>query len=424
MAQAKKVQPVKKSAGGSSLKDFFVPHEGNNYRPRALRPKRLWFHVGAALAIKGLLIILVSSYPMIAWMAPDVFTAEEGKIITLTNDLRKSLSLGALTENTKLDIAADKKVQDMFINQYFAHVSPKNLDLDYFLQFASYKNYLTVGENLAMGYDNAADVMAAWEKSPTHYSNLVDPNFTQIGVSLAAGTYKDQDTVLAAQYFGLPQTVSQIAEPTVKVKKSIEKRSRLGKKTVLGATETIIKGEATSTMASVQTSLKSAQVIVSQPAGNKDDQVVRVSAIFPAGTSMVHAQVLGNDIEMSPVGDAQSETEWTGQSIIQNDNKSITPPSISFVDPSGRLQRVDVSNNNIQPQKASVTSQYLLFKNSPNEDLGQIFNISSIYFKIILGLAIFTILLNILIALWHKRRPKLIISSFFLVLFLALMIIF
>lgn len=70
-----------------------------------------------------------------------------GKIIALTNDLRKDLALDELYENNSLNQAAYNKVQDMFIGQYFALVSPSNLNLDSFLKRVGY-NYSVSGENL------------------------------------------------------------------------------------------------------------------------------------------------------------------------------------------------------------------------------------------------------------------------------------
>src|SRR5574344_835170 len=123
---------------GSKLRDFFVPHAENNYRPKSLHPKRLLFHTVSVLTVKALLFLLVFFYPVTAWMTPDVSAEEGHKIIALTNKLRADLSLNKLTENQKLTQAALKKAEDMLINQYFAHLSPQGRGLEYFLKLASY----------------------------------------------------------------------------------------------------------------------------------------------------------------------------------------------------------------------------------------------------------------------------------------------
>lgn len=45
----------------------------------------------------------------------------------------------------------------------------------------------TVGENIAAGYRSAASVVRAWLNSPGHRANILNPDFTRIGLGLAAG---------------------------------------------------------------------------------------------------------------------------------------------------------------------------------------------------------------------------------------------
>src|SRR5680860_1392313 len=94
----------KDPVGGGPLKNFFIPHAGNNYHPQALRPKRVLFHALSAIAVKAIVIIFVAYYPLLAWMTPDMASAESQKIITLTNELRVGLSLKPLIENSKLEM--------------------------------------------------------------------------------------------------------------------------------------------------------------------------------------------------------------------------------------------------------------------------------------------------------------------------------
>ena len=412
----------KDPVGGGPLLNFFIPSAANNYQPKSLHPKRLLFHVAGALAVKIIIIILVAYYPLTAWMTPDVSAVEGRKIIELTNTLRKSLSLNTLIENPRLDQAAVKKVEDMFINQYFAHVSPENFNLEHFLKLASYTNYIAVGENLAMGYDNAEEAMTAWKNSPTHYSNLVDPNFKEIGVALAGGAYKDQDTIFSAQYFGLKQDEPVSPAPKVIVKKIPDKVFQPGEKAVLA--ETTEKATTTKVIA-----VADAKIIINKAEGAKNDKVVKVEATLPPETQKASLQVLNNNIEMAPVVNSTAiatdtpETKWVGQAVIQDNSESVTPPIITVNTADGAVQKVEVSDNNIVPQKTSISDQYLLFKSHPDQGLKQIFDISSIYFKILLGLAIIAMLFNIFIEI-KKQHAKAIFSGLGVILFLVLMIVF
>jgi uncharacterized protein YkwD len=52
-------------------------------------------------------------------------------------------------------------------------------------------NPTSVGENLAAGQWSAQEVINAWVNSPEHYANLINPNFTQVGLGLAGGPASD-----------------------------------------------------------------------------------------------------------------------------------------------------------------------------------------------------------------------------------------
>lgn len=379
------------------LKDFFVPYAGNNYQPKSLSPKRLLFHAFSVLIVKALLFLLVFFYPVTAWMTPDVLTEESYKIIALTNDLRKKLSLNSLNKNQKLDQAATKKVEDMLINQYFAHLSPQGRDLEYFLKLSSYNSYITVGENLAMGYDNASDLMSAWKNSPTHYNNLIDPNFSEIGVALVAGSYQDIDTVFGAQYFGLPKAIVE--------------------KDVIPERADIVFAAAASTISTIV--VPEAKIVIDEASGAKSDKVIKVEAVLPTETETAVAEVLNTQIEMFPM----EENNWVGQVVIQDNSNIITPPVITLNTNTGEVQRAEISDNNIKPQKSSVASQYFLFKNNPDKNLEKVFGFSSIYFKVLLGFFLIALFLNIFINI-KKQHLKSILSGLGLLGLLILMIIF
>lgn len=203
MSDGKEVRRGRNPLGPGKLKDFFVPHEGNNYRPNSLHPKRLVFYTVSSLVIKAIVVILLLAMPVTAWLTPDILREESKKIIDLTNEIRKNLGLNSLSENEFLNQSALNKIQDMLVLQYFAHIGPDKKGLAYWLKEIGY-GYKFAGENLAMGFSGASDVVNAWTKSKTHYANMTDPDFLEIGVAMASGSYNNRDTTLAAQYFGAP----------------------------------------------------------------------------------------------------------------------------------------------------------------------------------------------------------------------------
>jgi len=444
-------------ATGEKFKDFFIPSKGNNYKPKSLHPKRILFHVSAVIAIKLVVVFFVVSYPLTAWMTPD-FMAEQGrKIIALTNELRRELSLPSLKENSKLDQAAYTKVQDMFLNQYFAHTSPTNKNLETFLKQIGYK-FSVSGENLAMGFDNPEDIVAAWKKSPTHYANLSDEDFQEIGVSLANDIFEGGNTVFTAQYFGRPQNIDSTVAPKVKAMEANKPAIKVNSasKMVLAAREnnntipltasTELISAATSTpvtstitiapveitaatstplvtitnMASIDiATTMTASVIIDQPVG-KPESLVKVEAVLPSETKEASAMVLNSNISLT-----QTESgDWQGQQIVYDKNMGpIVPASITTVDNSGNANVSDLATENIKPKKTTLAEQYQLLRSNPNNAMEKIFDISSIYFKFILLIAIISLLLNVFVKI-KKQHPRLIAFGLGLISLLIILIVF
>lgn len=194
-------------------RNFFLPHEENNYHPYVLHGERLWFYATSAVLVKLVVIFFVVLLPVAAWLTPDLMSQESKRIITLTNNLRANLSLPVLQESSLLNQAAYNKAQDMLVQQYFAHLGPDGKRVSSWLKNVSY-DYLIAGENLAIGFASADEVVEAWKNSPTHYANLVDPAFQEIGVGMVSGLYNEVDATLVAQFFAKPRVV-QVAKEVV-----------------------------------------------------------------------------------------------------------------------------------------------------------------------------------------------------------------
>ena len=189
--------------GPGLLKDLFIPNECNDFRPKALHPRRLTFHALSAVIIKIVMVVFLLSFPVDAWLTPDVLYEQSNYVVELTNNIRTDLNRNVLTINTTLQQAAIDKAEDMIINQYFAHISPDGTGLRHFLM-NNHLDYKVAGENLALGYSSAEEVVDAWTKSPTHYANLIDSDYTEIGVGMLNGNYKGYDTTVVAQFFRQP----------------------------------------------------------------------------------------------------------------------------------------------------------------------------------------------------------------------------
>lgn len=90
-----------------------------------------------------------------------------------------------LRENLLLDTAAQLKAEDMAAKRYFAHVSPfDGRDHNDFIDAVGYDRSWS-GENLAWRYVTPEDTLRGWIGSPTHYANIVSPNYTETGIGVA-----------------------------------------------------------------------------------------------------------------------------------------------------------------------------------------------------------------------------------------------
>lgn len=206
-------------SGSGTLVDFFIPTKNNNYHPHALSQRRLFFYGFSALLMKLVLVLTIIILPLEAYLAPGLASKEIKKIIELTNQLRQNLKVAPLVESEVLDQAAYEKAQDMLTRQYFAHLSPDNEGIAYWLAKEKY-NFLVSGENLAMGYPDSADIVNAWMKSETHYRNLIDPDYSEIGVGSAIGLFENEETTFVAQFFANPESENSQLNEKVTAPKS------------------------------------------------------------------------------------------------------------------------------------------------------------------------------------------------------------
>ena len=107
--------------------------------------------------------------------------AYEQQVVDLVNKERAAVGLPALKVNTKLAAVAEKKAEDLRDKNYFAHQSPTyGSPFDMMKQFGI--SYTSAGENIAKGQKTPAAVMDGWMNSQGHKDNILNANYTEIGV--------------------------------------------------------------------------------------------------------------------------------------------------------------------------------------------------------------------------------------------------
>ncbi|WP_138495890.1 CAP domain-containing protein [Paenibacillus pinistramenti] len=113
------------------------------------------------------------------------------QVVKLVNIERQKAGLKPLVVHTNLTKMAKTKVVDMYNHKYFSHTSPSyGSPFDMMDSFNITFEY--AGENLARGQRTPAEVVKDWMNSPDHKANMLNPNYTLIGVGYYNGYWSQE----------------------------------------------------------------------------------------------------------------------------------------------------------------------------------------------------------------------------------------
>jgi hypothetical protein len=116
------------------------------------------------------------------------------------NLLRSTLGLRTLTVSSQLSNVATRWAQQMAAEDRLYH----NPNLT-----SQVSGWIRIGENVGVGYD-VLGLMNAFIGSPSHYANLVDPNYTHLGVGVASGP---NGTIYTTHDFMTPEEAQPAPDP-------------------------------------------------------------------------------------------------------------------------------------------------------------------------------------------------------------------
>ena len=117
----------------------------------------------------------------------------EDQVIELVNQERAKRGISPLKKDDEMMDTADVRAAELEV--LFSHDRPDGSDSD-----TAYPDGVGYrGENIAMGQRTPAQVMNSWMNSPGHKRNILDPNYTVIGV----GYSKKNGTPHWVQNFGI-----------------------------------------------------------------------------------------------------------------------------------------------------------------------------------------------------------------------------
>jgi len=123
---------------------------------------------------------------------PGNASAEEQEVFNLTNQERQNAGVSELSWCDALAALARAHSHDMCKRDFFDHVNPEGEDPsargraghagEFTFDPCVPSPYSGVAENIAYGYQSAQQVMQGWMNSPGHRANILNSNYTHIGV--------------------------------------------------------------------------------------------------------------------------------------------------------------------------------------------------------------------------------------------------
>jgi len=179
-----------KKINGQLVFSYSCPKTENNKLINTLRLSLLGILMG---------IFLLPSPAFLASITPQ-------SLIDLTNQERLSNGLNSLVVNPLLTEAAAKKGKAIFKTQTFSH-NIVDKKFSSWVRDVGY-DYSYIGENLAVDFVTSEGVMTAWNNSPLHKRNLLNPYYQEIGIAAVDGKFQGQDTTVVVQIFGTPAAIA------------------------------------------------------------------------------------------------------------------------------------------------------------------------------------------------------------------------
>jgi uncharacterized protein YkwD len=115
----------------------------------------------------------------------------EAQVLQLTNNERAKKGCGPLRTNSALTKAADLHATDMVVHHYFDHNSQDGRSPFDRMKAAGFTGG-AMAENIAVGYQSAAAVVEGWMNSEGHRKNILNCDYTMIGIGYDPGRVKSE----------------------------------------------------------------------------------------------------------------------------------------------------------------------------------------------------------------------------------------
>ena len=107
------------------------------------------------------------------------------KVLEIINGYRAEKGIAPLKINEKLMEISGARAEEIAWSGLHSHTRPGPKNWSSILKDGGITSG-QAGENIGWGYDTAEAVCEAWKNSTTHYENLMNPEFTETGIGVAA----------------------------------------------------------------------------------------------------------------------------------------------------------------------------------------------------------------------------------------------
>lgn len=113
------------------------------------------------------------------------YKSEINEVLEIINSWRKEAGLKPLVLDDKLTTVANARAEEIAWSGRHSHYRPNGKFFSSILKDAGITKG-NAGENIGWGYPDAKSVCEAWKNSQGHYENIMNPDFTRVGLGVAA----------------------------------------------------------------------------------------------------------------------------------------------------------------------------------------------------------------------------------------------
>lgn len=412
----------------SIFKDYFIPGDYNDNRPKILQPKQLTIIVILLLLLKVSLVGYVFTvYQNKAEMSATI----ANQVLILTNEARVASGAEKVSLDPHLTQAAQLKAEDMVINNYFSHTSLDGRKPWDFVSRSLYP-YLLVGENLGMNFMTGGDVHSALMASPSHRRNLLNPKYTDIGIYVMSGSINGQETNILVQIFAYKKT-EEIVAPVVKDVQEKE-APEINDNLVIDSPDSSILGLSGLSLEAEDQKI-SANDSVSNVVGEDDNTSSDLSSPVKQEKEVQKTEVEPDIYQEPELAQAEAKTLSSEQNIelinVEKINLPVESSLPNEVDNNIPLttkediiqENTEEINVEILEAEANLISEAVRVNVNQDEDVSRAVKISIItklIYVVLLSVLIIILLINILVRAVVKHKSIILRAILLIILIIAL----